>query len=164
MSNDAEADYQKAMGAYKEYNYGVSETYKQNLRMLDNHLLVLSSGALGLSLTFVTDLVDLQYALLLPLLILSWALLGTGILTGLLSLRYATQNKTIRDTLDAAKQTAGLGKYSEKGPDPKAGKARSDAKNNRIELYNKSSFWLFVFGLIAMVTFISVNIVSERYF
>ena len=33
VSNDAEVDYQKAMGAYKEYNHGVSENYKQNLRM-----------------------------------------------------------------------------------------------------------------------------------
>lgn len=164
MSNDAKADYQKAMDAYKEYGHGVSETYKQNLRMLDNQLLVLSSGALGLSLTFVTDLVDLQNAMLLPLLILSWVLLGTGILTGLFGLRYATRTKTLHETLDAAKQTAGLGKYSEKGPDPKAGKVRSDAKTERIDLYNKLSFWFFVLGLMAMMTFISINILSERYF
>lgn len=163
VNTDTEAGRQRAMDAYKEYNRGIGENYKQNLKMLDNQLLVLSSGALGLSLTFVTDLVDLQEAMLLPLLISSWVLLGTGILVNLFGLRYTTSIKTIRDTLDAGKQTAGLGKYSEKGPDPKAGKVRSDTKNERIDLYNKWSFWLFVFGLIAMVTFISVNILWDRY-
>lgn len=163
VSNDTEAERQRAMDAYKEFNRGIGETYKQNLKMLDNQLLVLSSGALGLSLTFVTDLVDLQEAMLLPLLISSWALLGTGILVSLFGLRYTTSTKTIRETLDAAKQTAGLGKYSAKGPDPEAGKAKSDAKNELIDLYNKLSFWLFVFGLIAMMTFISINILYEQY-
>jgi len=164
VNNDTEAERQRAMDAYKEFSRGVGENYKQNLKMLDNQLLVLSSGALGLSLTFVTDLVDLQEAMLLPLLILSWVLLGTGILVSLFGLRYTTSTKTIRETLDAAKQTAGLGTYVEKGPDPKAGKVRSDAKNERIDIYNKLSFWLFVFGLIEMLTFISVNIIGERYF
>lgn len=164
MNNDNESERQRAMDAYKDFNRGIGENYRQNLKMLDNQLLVLSSGALGLSLTFVTDLVDLQEALLLPLLILSWALLGTGILVSLFGFRYTTSTKTIRETLDAAKQTAGLGEYAEEGPDPKAGKVRSEAKNERIDLYNKLSFWLFVFGLIAMMTFISVNILGERYF
>ncbi len=163
MSDDIDTEREKkAMDAYEIYNRRASETYKQNLRMLDNQLLVLSSGALGLSLTFVTDLVDLQEAKLLPLLILSWVLLGTSILSGLFGLRYATSTKTIRETLDAAKQKAGLGKYS-KSQDPKTGKVRSDAVTARIELYNKMAFWFFVFGLAMMMVFISVNILVERY-
>lgn len=162
MSNDAEAELQKKMDAYKEFSRGTKENHKMNLSMFNKQLLALSSGALGLSLAFVTDLVDLQDAMLLPLLILSWMLLGSGILTDLFGLRFATRTKTRQETLDAAKQKIGLGEFSN-NPDFEAGKLRADALTKRQELYNKWSFWLFVFGLIAMVTFISLNVLSERY-
>lgn len=162
VSNETESERQKKMDEYEKFNRRVSDTYKKNLSMLGNQLLVLSSGALGLSLTFVTDLVDLQEALLLPVLILSWVLLGSGILADLFGLRFATRTKTLQENLDAAKQKLGLGGYSN-SPDMEAGKVRADALTKRLDLYNGWSFWLFVFGLIAMMTFISVNIFSDRY-
>lgn len=163
MSNDTEAELQKKMDAYKEFSRGTGENHKMNLSMLNNQLLVLSSGALGLSLAFVTDLVDLQDAMLLPMLILSWLLLGSGVLADLFGLRFATCTRTRQETLDAAKQKIGLGEYSN-SPDMEAGKVRADALTERLELHNRWSFWLFVFGLIAMMTFISVNILWNRYF
>lgn len=150
------------MDEYEKFNRRVSENYKKNLSMLGNQLLVLSSGALGLSLTFVTDLVDLQDALILPVLILSWVLLGSGILADLFGLRFATRTRTLQETLDAAKQKLGLGGYSN-SPDMEAGKVRADALTKRLDLYNGWSFWLFVFGLIAMMTFVSVNVFNDRF-
>ena len=163
MSDENEAKRQKVFDALTEYNRGVVENFKQNIRTLDNQILVLSAGALGLSLTFISDLVNLREALWFPFLILSWVLLGAAILAVLLGLRYATRIKTLRESLDAGQQMAGLGEYSEKGPDPKAGTAKSNVKSERIDLYNRLSLWLFVCGLVVMVTFISINMLSERY-
>ena len=160
MSNEPDVSRQEAKDAYAGFNRGEREIYRDNIRTLDNQILALSAGTLGLSLTFVSNLVNLQSASLVPLLIVSWALLAAAVLTVLLGLRFATRSKTIRDALDAGKQLTGLGNYEESGPDPKSATARADAKDNRIDLYNKLSVWFFVFGLAAMIIFISVNVLS----
>ena len=82
-------------------------------------------------------------------------------MTVLFGLRYATSIKTTRETLDTAKQVAGLGNYAEKGPDPEAAKKKSDAKNERIDRYNKFALWMFVVALVALMTFISINILVQ---
>ena len=79
--------------AYTKYNRGVREMYRDNIRTFDNQILALSAGTLGLSLTFVSNLVNLQTASLLWLLIVSWALLAAAILSVLIGLRFATRSK-----------------------------------------------------------------------
>lgn len=149
---------QRAIDAYTDYNRGVGAVYRENIKIFDNQILALSAGTLGLSLTFVSNLVDLQAAIILPLLVLSWLLLGAAILAVLLGLRYATRLKTIKITLDVGKQVTGLGEYESPGPDPKSATIKSEAKNNRIDLYNKLSFVFFLSALPAMLIFISVNV------
>ncbi len=161
MSNEADADRQKAIDAYTKYNRGVREIYRDNIRTFDNQILALSAGTLGLSLTFVSNLVNLQTASLLWLLIVSWALLAAAILSVLIGLRFATRSKTIKDTLDAAKQLMGLGDHSESGPDPEAAEVKAKSKDDRIDLYNKLSIWFFVLGLAAMIVFLCVNVLFE---
>jgi hypothetical protein len=158
MSDEYGSNRQKAIDAYQEYNRGVGKIYAENIRTLDNQILALSAGTLGLSLTFVSNLVYLQAALMLPLLILSWVLLAAAILAVLFGLRYATRIKTTRNTLDAGRQLTGLGKYEKTGPDPESATAKSDAHNERIDLYNKMSVLFFVCALAAMIIFISINV------
>lgn len=79
----------------------------------------------------------------------------------LIGLRFATRSKTVKDTLDAAKQLMGLGDYSERGPDPEAAEVKAKSKDDRIDLYNKLSIWFFVLGLAAMIIFICVNVLFE---
>ena len=74
MSNKPDADRQKAIDEYIKYNRGEREIYRDNIRTYDNQKLALSAGTLGLSLNFVGDLVDLQNALYVPLLVLGWSL------------------------------------------------------------------------------------------
>lgn len=162
MSDESGSDRQKANDAFKEYNRGVREIYRDNIRTLDNQILALSAGTLGLSLAFVSNLVYLQAALMLPLLILSWVLLAAAILAVLFGFRYATRLKTLKNTLDAGRQLTGLGEYEKTGPDRESATAKSDAKNERIELYNKLSFWFFVCALVAMIIFISINVLFEE--
>jgi len=161
MNNESDVDRKKAIDAYTTYNRGVREIYRDNIRTFDNQILALSAGTLGLSLTFVSNLVNLQTASFLWLLIVSWVLLAAAVLSVLFGLRFATRSKTIRDTLDTGKQLTGLGDYEESGPDREASTARAKAKDNRIDLYNKLAFWFFLFGLTAMVIFISVNLLFD---
>lgn len=160
--NTAADSQAKALDIYEKWNRWTADNYRQNANSLDNKLLTLSAGTLGLSLTFVGNLVNLASASLLPVLVASWVLLTLSSLAGLFGLRFATKESTVREMLDAAKQKGGLGAYQESGPDVAAGKVRSDAIAKRIELYNLLAFWVFVFGLTAMITFISVNILRVQ--
>ncbi len=161
MNNESDADRQEAKDAYTKYNRGLREIYRDNIKTFDNQILALSAGTLGLSLTFVSNLVNLQTALLMPLLIVSWVLLAAAVLSVLFGLRFATASKTIREALDGGKQLTGLGDYEKSGPDPKSATKRTKARDERIDLYNKLAFWFFVLGLATMVFFISVNVLSN---
>ena len=161
MSNESDADRQKRVEIHSNLIRGLTEVYRDNIRTFDNQILALSAGTLGLSLTFISNLVNLQRSFLLWLLIVSWALLAAAILSILFGLRFATRSKTMKESLDTGEQITGLGKYEESGPDRETAMARVNARNKRIDLYNKLSFCFFVFGLAAMIIFISINVLFD---
>ena len=134
------------------------QIYSDNMRVLDQQLLALSAGTLGLSLTFITDLIDLEAALILPVLIVGWIFLAGSVVMVVTGLRYATRLKTVRLNSDNAHQMAGTGEYKGKA-DPKAAMTQANSRADRIELYNKLGYWLFVAGLVLLMTFILKNVV-----
>ena len=147
---------------YEDYNRGIREIYLQNIKALDSQNLYISAGALGLSLTFISDLVDTQNVVLLQMLIASWVLLSAAIVISLLGFRFTTKLQNIKDSLDAARQKLGLSPYEDVGPDPDAADEKQITKECRLDLYNRLSLWSLIVGILAMVTFVSCN--AMKYF
>lgn len=61
------------------------EAYKESSTQFDKNILYISSGALGLSMTFLSDVVDLPNATCKVLLTISWVVLTLTILISLVS-------------------------------------------------------------------------------
>lgn len=65
------SDAQKALTLFDQHSGKTSDAEKANMEMLDSRLLTLSAGLLAVSLTFISDLVDLNSANFIALLIAS---------------------------------------------------------------------------------------------
>jgi hypothetical protein len=119
-----------------------------NSEKYDNAILTLSTGVLGLSLAFIKDIVPLEKVQCVILLISSWCLFGLSIASTLSS--FVLSQRAIKCQLDYAEKY-----YLEK-------KDEYENKNNRLaswtEYINYLSGILFILGIIATITFVSLNI------
>ena len=147
----------EAEAKYKDYSDGEAKTYSANVATLDGQILTLSAGLLGVSLAFISDLVDLKTAKHLELLMFSWVLAGASVLVVLSGFRFATSLKTHDGKLKAARQAFGVGDFKGK-PDLKEGKAQIDKIRYGVDKYNRWSFRLFVIALVSQMLFIAMNI------
>jgi len=111
---------------------------------LDTNLLALSSGALGLSLAFIKDIVPLEHARDVALLLFSWFAFFVSIVSTLLSFKFSiAAHKRQRDVLDTALQER---KVPESRP-PGA-----------LEWSNACSLWSFLLGLLCTMLFAGINV------
>lgn len=69
----------------KEYWNQLFETYKESATLFEKNLLYITSGALGISITFLSDIVDLNKAIFFYLLFLAWSIFTLVILISLIS-------------------------------------------------------------------------------
>jgi hypothetical protein len=69
----------------KEYWNQLFSTYKESATLFEKNLLYITSGALGISLTFLSDIVDLNNALFFYLIIIAWSIFTLVILVSLIS-------------------------------------------------------------------------------
>lgn len=68
-----------------KYWHSVYELYKESSKQYDKNVLYVASGALGLSMTFIKDIVDFSSVECKVLLLIAWSILVITILTTLLS-------------------------------------------------------------------------------
>jgi hypothetical protein len=68
-----------------EYWRQLYETYKESAQQFDKQILYISSGALGVSMSFITDIVEMKLASHKFLLSISWIVLAFIILVSLTS-------------------------------------------------------------------------------
>lgn len=125
----------------KEYYNQLFELYKESGAQFDKQVLYISSGALGITITFISDIVSLDCAVYKYLLTIAWSILSLIILMGLLShyLSKKALNFRMENLYDS---------YDEK----------SKRNNSWVEKLNVFMLIGLPLGIILIVIFISLNI------
>lgn len=119
----------------------IYEAYFESAKQFDKHILFIASGALGISFSFIKDIVNLNDAICNSILIISWIDLALVILLSLLS--HYISKQALNEKLKLfyhAKQT------------------KADKLNNIVKYLNISMIIMLVLGIILLVTFVGINI------
>jgi len=161
VDTDPQNDCKQEVDDYKRWVEKYDEIHVQNLKTLDERILLVGAGTLGLSLTFISDLVELDSAQWMQLLILSWIALASAIIVNLWGFRYVTTRKYYLDRIDTLRQMTGVHPYEETGADFEGAKTRDQARSENVEKFNKVSFLLLMLGLASMVFFVSINALNQ---
>jgi hypothetical protein len=112
---------------------------------LDKNLLALSSGALGVSLAFIKDIVPLDHVRCVALLLLSWFAFSASIISTLLSFKFSiAAHKKQRDALDKALLER---------------KAPESGSPGALEWSNICSAGFFILGLLCTLLFVGINVI-----
>ena len=137
---------------FTEYRTHIWALRQSNIEHLDNLILTLSSAILGLSLTFIKDIVSLERAAWLGILVASWALLSCTIISTLLS--YWAAHKENDDQVAIA----------EKYYIYRIEKAFEETSRWRrmTEYCNHASSWCFGVAVVLLIFFVSVNLFREH--
>lgn len=126
----------------KEYWNQLFQTYKESATLFEKNLLYITSGALGISITFLSDIVDLDTACFFYLLISAWSIFTVVILLSLIA-HYCSMKSMNHEM-----------KYFLKEKKPK----------NRFEKWvkkmNVSMIIGLPLGLVFLVLFLSLNLTS----
>ncbi|MBU1100243.1 MAG: hypothetical protein KKA84_07540 [Bacteroidetes bacterium] len=142
---DNKEENKKIYASFREY---LLKSQISNSENFDKSILSLSSAALGISLAFIKDVVNLQIAQHTILLKISWILFTISIIATMLS--FMTSQKSITVQLDYAEKY-----YLEE-------KMEYLNKNNwwtTVTIFlNNSSAFVFVIAIIFTVLFVILNI------
>lgn len=152
--SDIDDNYDKAVAE-------IENRFTRSVELLDQKILYLAAGALGLSLNFVGELVELRTANLVAILMVSWFALTASIITSLFGYRFVTRASHKRNILDALDRGSGRPPYENVVPDPHGAIRTFNDEADSVDFFNSLSFWLLVVGLISMITFVSINIVVQ---
>lgn len=149
---DEQDDSQRRLDEFNKFREYHLANLKESYTQADNLVLTLSSALLGLSISFVKDVVPIQRIVSLPSLITSWILLSASILVILFSY-FAAQSE------NATQIDYGHEYFV----------------NRKEEFFNKKTRWsgwtvrcnrvaatCFVLGLALTIYFMSVNFSQER--
>lgn len=144
------AEKTRAEELHDEYRRKVWEDSTSQSESFDRYLLTLSGGALGLSLTFLKDVIPLRSAVCVPLLIISWGWFILCILVTLVSFRISIRA--------LEKMVPYLNEFYLEG--------NAEAFNQHLEsLWTKAVDWCayagiicFVLGLVFTMMFVGVNL------
>ncbi|MBS1651632.1 MAG: hypothetical protein JSU07_06435 [Bacteroidetes bacterium] len=136
-----ESNEDKRTEKYLEQLY---KTYDSSVVTLDKNILYISSGALGISITFLKDFIDFNNIKCLWVLATSWLLLTTTILLSLIMHKLSI--KLINHLIVYSYQLTD-------GEDKKAKKMRANA-----ERLNSFAIWTLISGIILLVLFVLINL------
>lgn len=148
------AEKTRAEELHDEYRRKVWEDSASQSESFDRYLLTLSGGALGLSITFLKDVVPLHNAVCIPLLIISWLCFIFCILITLVSFRLS---------IHALERTVPyLNEFYLEG--------NAEAFNKHLEsVWTKAVGWcayagifFFVLGLFFTMLFVSANLLGGK--
>lgn len=119
----------------------IYEAYFESAKQFDKHILFIASGALGISFSFIKDIVNLKDAVFNSILIISWVDLAIVILLSLLS--HYISKQALNEKLKLF--------YYKKQP-------KADKLNSIVRYLNISMIIMLVLGIILLVTFVGINI------
>jgi len=119
----------------------IYEAYFESAKQFDKHILFIASGALGISFSFIKDIVNLKDAVCNSVLIISWVDLALVILLSLLS--HYISKQALNEKLKLF--------YHKK-------QTKADKLNNIVKYLNISMIIMLVLGIILLVTFVGINI------
>lgn len=125
----------------KTYYEQLSKVFFESSIQFDKQILFISSGALGLSFTFIQDIVDLETADNKWLLITAWILFIAVIFLSLISHYISIQaiNKRIENI-------------------EKVNDSNSEALNKIVKFLNRIMILFIMLGLITLISFVFDNI------
>ena len=142
---------ERAVKLHDEYRKKVWEDSVSGSENFDKYLLTFSSGALGLSLTFIKDIVPLKDAVWKPWLILSWFAFILCILVTLGSFRISIRAlEKMSPVLDDFYLNGNVEAFNRHMKDP---------WTRAVDWCAWSGIILFVLGLFFTMMFVSVNVV-----
>ena len=131
---------------YLDERKSLNEAEREQVNLLDKSTITIASGALGLSLTFMGDIVEQQSPNTVPLVWLAWCFLVVSLMTTLASFRISVhayqRQRAILDSENAAD-----------GSKPLSGNAWATA----VEFANWVSLLSLVVGIAFLALFIGLN-------
>ncbi|MDB5319488.1 MAG: hypothetical protein JWN40_1119 [Phycisphaerales bacterium] len=139
---------------YASERKALGDCYRDGEKSIDTWLLTLSSGALGLSMTFVKEFAPQPKGV--PWLIAAWGTFGISVFCVLSNLRNAP-NVHLRfiQILDKYMQS---NYYRSCYLDDVRAEQQRDPGLRQIDRLNRFAFWLFAVGLICLGVFLFMNL------
>lgn len=134
------------LAEWKEFRKSVYENKIKSEDDYEKYITLISSGALGLSITFIEKIVPLNSAIYKWVLILGWVLLTITLFVSLLSHFFSRKfsEKTIED-IDNDLEYESISENITK-------------RNEYLEYFNFSTITTLFLGIISIVVFVSINI------
>ena len=150
--NNSEADTEDSKKAWLDWHKSEAEQVREDINSgsdsFDKSMLTLSSGALGVSLAFIKDIVPLGQAVWRGLLVTSWIVFAVCILTTVMSFKLSiVALKKRRDLLDEMLRTQ----------NPELQVLQDSGWNKAVSACNSTALVLFVLGLACSMIFIVRN-------
>lgn len=149
------ADNTRAEQLYDDFKKGVQDDIRSGTENFDKNLLALSSGALGISLAFVKDIVPLQEAHLLFCLIASWIMFALCILVTMASFQVSI--KALECSLPFSE------KYYFNDERDALDKHRDTFWCRAVDWCTWTAGILFVIGLVCTIVFVCVNVGEKKH-
>lgn len=131
---------------WKEFRKSVYENKIKSEDDYEKYITLISSGALGLSITFIEKIVPLNSAINKWVLIFGWVLLTVTLFAGLLS--HFFSRKYSEKTIEEIDNDENIDLII----------SNINKRNKYLEYFNFSTISTLVLGIISIVTFISINI------
>lgn len=153
MGDDAEKLNEEGIKALTEYLHQLEQDYQYSISKFDNQVLIISSGALGLSLTFIKDIVPIKQAI--GIWIYCIALILFIITIALSFYTHWKSAKIIDEQIILVKDHLANKK-------PLANHNEDKLKYNIINKKNKQMMWTLVAGLTSICLFVILNIFNTN--
>lgn len=145
---------ERAVALHDEYRKKIWEDSQSGSENFDKYLITFSTGALGLSLSFIKEIVPLKDAIWIPLLIVSWATFILAALVTLISFRFSL--------LALDRSVPVLHDYYLKGKTEAYDKHMDDWRTKAIDWCAWGGLFCFVLGLICTMIFVSGNVLRAN--
>lgn len=139
---------------YEEYREQLQSVVDKSEDEFEKKLIYIAAGALGLSFTFISDIVDIAPSTILWALLVGWIMLIGCICLNLVSHMSSKNkaNKTINDIdtfiIADTNDDADL-------------RNKIDKRNKNTDIMNYTTIGMLIFGIICIVFFVSYNMVGS---
>lgn len=148
-------DKTRAEELYDDFKKGVEDDIRSGTENFDKNLLAFSSGALGVSLAFIKDIVPLGQAHLVPCLVISWIAFALCVLVTMASFQVSI--KALECSLPFAE------KYYFKNERDAFDKHRGTFWCRAVDWCTCTAGILFVVGLVCTIIFVCVNVGVKKH-
>lgn len=140
-----DSENEKQWESFKEI---VKENRSKSQDDFEKYINLMASGALGLTIAYFDKIVEIKTAIYIWVIILGWVLLISSLISNLVShqksIKYS--DKILENLNNNDKENATTNNYKQ---------------NKIIECLNSLSVWFLIFGIIAIFTFLTLNLYKK---